>query len=65
MASPAAETTACANLTEALNASKDAGFIVITGSLYLIGEALELLGHTQAGVSERGLNEWSGGQKSG
>jgi len=38
--------------------------VVVTGSLYLVGEALELLGLGPAGgVSERGLNEW-GGMKS-
>jgi len=64
-ANPAAEVTACANLAEALKVSENAGFIVITGSLYLIGEALDRLGYALAGVSERGLNEWSGGQKLG
>ncbi len=33
--------------------------IVITGSLYLVGEALELLGLSPADAGERGLNEWS------
>ena len=32
--------------------------IVITGSLYLVGEALELLGFSPATGSERMLNEW-------
>jgi hypothetical protein len=36
-------------------------FVVITGSLYLIGEALELLGRVPTAKSERELNEWSGG----
>ena len=35
-------------------------FIVITGSLYLVGEALELLGLSPAGGGERRLNEWAG-----
>jgi dihydrofolate synthase/folylpolyglutamate synthase len=64
-ANPAAEVVVCENLAEALEASKDAGFIVITGSLYLIGEALDRLGYALAGTSERGLNEWSAGQKRG
>ena len=35
--------------------------VVIVGSLYLVGEALELLGLSPTGgVSERGLNEWTG-----
>ncbi len=33
-------------------------FVVVTGSLYLVGEALELLGVSPAGNQERGLNEW-------
>ncbi len=58
-ANPAAEVVACKNLAEAFNTSKDAAFIVVTGSLYLVGEALELLGHSPASTGERGLNEWS------
>ena len=50
------------NLTEALNASKDEPFVVITGSLYLIGEALELLGVLPADGAERGLNDWKPAQ---
>jgi len=37
--------------------------IVVAGSLYLIGEALEVLGVSPAGTGERGLNEWSGRSK--
>jgi dihydrofolate synthase/folylpolyglutamate synthase len=33
--------------------------IVVTGSLYLVGEALELLGLSPATADERALNEWS------
>jgi dihydrofolate synthase / folylpolyglutamate synthase len=58
-ANPKLETTAAVSLAAALNASKDAPFVVITGSLYLVGEALELLGLSPAGGGERGLNEWS------
>ncbi len=58
-AKPAAEIIACKNLTEAFSASKDEAFIVVTGSLYLVGEALELLGHSPAQTGERGLNEWA------
>ena len=57
-ANPAAAATACDNLADALNASKDEPFVVITGSLYLVGEALEQLGLSPAGGGERGLNEW-------
>ena len=55
---PSAEILACANLAEALKKSANDEFIVITGSLYLVGEALELLGLSPAAESERGLNEW-------
>jgi dihydrofolate synthase / folylpolyglutamate synthase len=58
-ANPAADVVACKNLTEALIAGKDQPFIVITGSLYLVGEALELLGRSPANPGERGLNDWT------
>jgi dihydrofolate synthase/folylpolyglutamate synthase len=62
---PAAEVQACQNLVAALNACKSASFVVITGSLYLVGEALDCLGRANAEASERGLNEWSGTPKTG
>jgi len=46
-----------------LKKTGDEKFVVITGSLYLIGEALEQLGVLTADKNERGLNEWSGGKK--
>jgi dihydrofolate synthase/folylpolyglutamate synthase len=58
-ANPGAEISACASLSEALRKSADETFIVVTGSLYLVGEALELLGLSPAAESERGLNEWA------
>ena len=58
-ANPAAEVVACESLNEAFIASKHEGFIVVTGSLYLVGEALEALGLSPAKTGERGLNEWS------
>jgi dihydrofolate synthase/folylpolyglutamate synthase len=58
-ANPAAEILICKEFSEAINASKDEPFIVVTGSLYLVGEALELLGLSPADAGERGLNEWS------
>jgi dihydrofolate synthase / folylpolyglutamate synthase len=57
-ANPQAEVAALENLRDAITVSKAEPFIVITGSLYLIGEALELLGLSPANASERGLNEW-------
>ena len=56
---PHAEVSACGSLREALALTGADQFVVITGSLYLVGEALELLVDGAAsGVSERGLNEW-------
>ncbi len=57
-ANPAAPAVAAANLAVALNESQDEPFVVVTGSLYLIGEALEQLGFSPANPRERGLNEW-------
>jgi dihydrofolate synthase/folylpolyglutamate synthase len=57
-ANPAAKTTVFENLAAALNASKDEPFVIITGSLYLVGEALERLGLAPADAGGRGLNEW-------
>ena len=56
---PAAKVVACEGLAEAVFACKNEPFIVITGSLYLIGEALEQLGELPSDGGERGLNEWS------
>jgi dihydrofolate synthase/folylpolyglutamate synthase len=55
---PAAEVVAGKKLGDALNASHGDAFIVITGSLYLIGEALELLGLAPGSAGERSLNDW-------
>ena len=57
-ANPAVPAVAFENLAAALNASQDEPFVIVTGSLYLIGEALEQLGFSPANPSERGLNEW-------
>ena len=59
---PAAEIVAGNSLADALDKSAGDRFVVITGSLYLVGEALELLGLSPAGTAERGLNEWTGPQ---
>ena len=58
-ANQTAEVVVCKTFSEALNAGKYEPFIAITGSLYLIGEALELLGLSPANTGERRLNEWS------
>ena len=57
-ANPAAEMIVGASLPEALQTAAGDDFVVITGSLYLVGQALELLGLSPAGANERGLNEW-------
>ncbi len=59
-ANPAAPVRVCASLAEALQAAADDPFVVITGSLYVIGEAMELLHLSTAPArEERSLNEWS------
>jgi dihydrofolate synthase/folylpolyglutamate synthase len=57
------QATVAATFMDALNACHDKPYIVITGSLYLVGEALERLGFSPAGAGERGLNEWTAPQK--
>ena len=58
-ADPAKAVMACENLASALAACRGEPFVVITGSLYLVGEALELLGFGGEQAGERELNEWS------
>jgi dihydrofolate synthase/folylpolyglutamate synthase len=57
---PSARVTACHSLSDALDQSAGGDFVVITGSLYLVGEALEILDLSPAAGEERGLNEWTG-----
>ena len=58
-ANPAAMVRTTPSLQEALDLARDEKGVVITGSLYLIGEAMECLGLSAApSVSERGLNEY-------
>jgi dihydrofolate synthase/folylpolyglutamate synthase len=53
------ETIECSSLVDAAHQAVNDSFVVITGSLYLVGEALELLGLGPAGeASERRLNDW-------
>jgi dihydrofolate synthase/folylpolyglutamate synthase len=49
----------CVSLREALAYAARDRMIVIAGSLYLIGEALELLAPEDSGPSEPQLNEWT------
>ena len=58
-ANSGAKIMAMKSLAQALETAAQDSFVVITGSLYLIGEALELLRIRNLGaVNERGLNEW-------
>jgi dihydrofolate synthase/folylpolyglutamate synthase len=56
-ANPAANVTAHESVKGALEALGGEPRVVIAGSLYLIGEAMERLG-LDAAAGERGLNEW-------
>jgi dihydrofolate synthase/folylpolyglutamate synthase len=66
-ANPAAEIFVCDSLKDAFEKTGSRGrslhraenLVVITGSLYLVGEALELLGLSPTAENERALNEWS------
>jgi dihydrofolate synthase/folylpolyglutamate synthase len=53
-----AEIVACDSLREALGKIASDDFVVVTGSLYLVGEALESFGLSPATSDERALNEW-------
>jgi folylpolyglutamate synthase/dihydropteroate synthase len=57
---PGIEVHAHASLDDALRMTAAEPFVLITGSLYLVGEALGHLGQSPAlGADERSLNEWS------
>ena len=58
-ANPVAGIAACGSLREALEKTAGDDFVVVTGSLYLVGEALELAGLSPATGGERALNEWT------
>ncbi len=64
-ANPGVEVREFPSLKEALEASSRDPVLVITGSLYLIGEALESLGLSpDSPRGERGLNDWKAEQPS-
>jgi dihydrofolate synthase / folylpolyglutamate synthase len=58
-ANSSAKVFACASLGEAFQKAPGKDLMVVTGSLYLVGEALELLEYSPSAKSERELNEWS------
>jgi len=63
-ANPKAEVCCCRTFHEAVDRTVAAPFVVITGSLYLVGEALALLDPDfRDSANERGLNEWSAATK--
>jgi folylpolyglutamate synthase/dihydropteroate synthase len=58
-ANPTAPANIAPSLAAALKETEEARVVVITGSLYLVGEAIELLGLSPApATEERGLNDW-------
>jgi dihydrofolate synthase/folylpolyglutamate synthase len=59
-ANPGVPIRACGSLSEALEGVAEEPFVVIAGSLYLIGEAMELLNILRCpDADEKGLNDWS------
>ncbi len=58
-ANSSARIEACKSLAAALDALSSEPFVVVTGSLYLVGEALELLEKSRPAREERSLNEWA------
>jgi dihydrofolate synthase/folylpolyglutamate synthase len=66
-ANPNAQVLECPSLTAALEETARDPFVTIAGSLYLVGEAMELLHLSPAKTNdERGLNEWTNiGDRSG
>jgi dihydrofolate synthase/folylpolyglutamate synthase len=57
LANPAADVSLCADIGEALARAAREPFVVVSGSLHFVGEAMEELG-LAASASERGLNEY-------
>jgi dihydrofolate synthase/folylpolyglutamate synthase len=55
---PSIDVSVCDSLAHAIEKVSADATVVVTGSLYLVGEALELLGVSSAGSAERALNEW-------
>ncbi len=60
LANPSAPVAEFDSLRSALADASTEPFVTIAGSLYLIGEAMELLHLSPAKARERALNEWSG-----
>lgn len=61
---PAAEVMVCPSLADALIETASCPFVVVTGSLHFLGEAMELLRLPAfLGPSERSLNEWNAARR--
>ena len=59
-ANPTAKITQHESVRAALKTLADEPFVLATGSLYIVGEVLELLGLSPSSArGERGLNEWA------
>jgi len=59
-ANPSAKVESCPSLRVAFEQSVQDPFLIVTGSLYLVGEAMEWLELSPVKpVNERGLNEWT------
>jgi folylpolyglutamate synthase/dihydropteroate synthase len=55
---PQLDVTVSPSLAAALDQTRHDPFVVITGSLHFVGEALEWLNLSPAAAGERNLNEW-------
>ena len=65
-ANPKVDVTVCESLSQAIAQSERDPFVVIAGSLYLIGEAMELLGLSPVpSADEKALNNWQPTSQSG
>jgi dihydrofolate synthase/folylpolyglutamate synthase len=60
-ANAAAEVVVCANIAQALAQAAQDKFVVVTGSLHFVGEAMQELGLASSD-SERGLNDYGAAQ---
>jgi dihydrofolate synthase/folylpolyglutamate synthase len=57
---PQARVAVCASLAEALQAAHECSFLIVTGSLHFLGEAMELLEVAPSPrLAERPLNDWN------
>ncbi|HAV64583.1 MAG TPA: hypothetical protein DCY13_19720, partial [Verrucomicrobiales bacterium] len=55
---PELQLTRCVSLAEALESVTGDSRVLVTGSLFLVGEALQLLDPDEVTAREQGLNDW-------